>query len=309
MPFNLAAWGKWDMKANRRSMTADWSAAIRAGHLRYDRPVIFEDKLALGLTSSGWRFAVRAWPLFPLALHYLGIKSFRGNFLIRQRYTEDKLDVAIRNGIEQYVILGAGLDSFAWRRPDVAGRLTVFEVDHPDSQAAKSRRIKELGLPIPDHLEFVATDFGKESVAEALARSRYRPDRRTFFAMLGTVQYLSRDTLAATLRSIADSTAPGSELVVSYHAVDPANRDWFERGARAAARRSEPFVSLYDPAEFPRVVCGLGYELVENFSPQDQEQRYLAGRTDALQASKLSLGYLAHFRVRKGDGAAGNKAA
>jgi methyltransferase (TIGR00027 family) len=292
------------MRANQRSRTAEWVAANRAAHLLYDHPVIFEDKLAIELISRSWRWIVRTPLLYRLALRYtMGMVNARGRFLIRARYTEEKLDRAIRAGIDQYVILGAGLDSFAWRRPDVAGRLTIFEIDHPDSQAAKRSRLRERGIAVPDNLEFIPVDFGRETVAAALTRSRYSPGRRAFLSMLGTAQYISRETLAKTLRSIAGITAPGSELVLSYiqpgRLIDPVHLPEHDRGLRASARQGEPFVSFYDPAELPQEICALGYELLESLLPDDQALRYLAGRTDGLRPSALVLAPLAHFRVLK----------
>jgi methyltransferase (TIGR00027 family) len=294
------------MKANRSSKTAEWVAAVRAAHLLYDHPAIFEDRFAIELIGRRWRWIVKTPPLYQLALrHVMAMTNSRGRLLIRARYTEEKLDAAMRAGIDQYVILGAGLDSFAWRRPDTAGRLTIFEIDHPRSQADKRRRLEECGLAVPDNLEFIAVDFGRETVAEALARSRYSPGRRAFFSMLGTAQYLPREALATTLRSIASIAAPGSELVLSYiqprHLVDPAQLPDHDRAIRASARAGEPFVSFYDPAAFPREVGALGYDLVEHALPDELARRYLAGRTDSLRPSALVLAPLAHFRARKGE--------
>jgi methyltransferase (TIGR00027 family) len=297
------------VKANQRSRTAEWVAANRAAHLLYDRPVIFEDKFAIELLSRPWRWIVRTPLLYRLALRYvMGMVNARGRFLIRARYTEEKLDAAVRAGIGQYVILGAGLDSFAWRRPDLAGKLAIFEIDHPQSQAAKRRRLRERSIAVPDNLEFIPVDFGRETVAAALARSRYNAGRRAFFSMLGTAQYISREALAATLRSIASVAPPGSELVLSYiqppRLVDPVHLFEHDRGIRASARQGEPFVSFYDPATFPREVCALGYELLENVLPDDQARRYLAGRTDGLRPSALVLAPVAHFRVLERNDAA-----
>jgi methyltransferase (TIGR00027 family) len=297
----VARRGKQRMRANQRSKTAEWVAVARAAHLLYDRPVLLEDKFALNLLSRPWRWIVKTPPLFWLASRYTGMRTARGRLVIRARYTEEKLESAITAGIDQYVILGAGLDSFAWRRRDVAGQLTVFEIDHPDSQAAKRRRLQERGIAEPDNLEFISADLGRETVAAALARSHYRPDSRGFFSLLGIAQYLPQEALATTLRSIACVAAPGSELVLSYvqprHLVDPAHLADYDRGVRWSARQGEPFVSLYDPDKFPQEVCAFGYELLENLLPREQALRYLSGRTDSLQPSALVLAPMAHFRV------------
>ena len=289
------------MRANQRSRTAEWIAAMRAAHLRYDRPVIFEDPLAIHLTSRGWRWIVDHPPLYRLVVRATGLARARGAILARARYTEDRLEAAVRSGIGQYVIVGAGLDSFAWRRRDLAGKLMVLELDHPASQLAKRQRLARSGFPIPQNLELIPVDLGQSSVAAALGRSGYRREARGFFSLLGTVQYLPREAVTATLRSIADVAAVGSELVLSYiqprEAFEPAQRSAFDRMLRFAARQGEPFMSLLDPDSFPAEVCALGYRLVENASPREQAASYFAGRTDDLEPSSLLLAYLAHFRV------------
>lgn len=289
------------MQANRRSRTAEWIAAIRAAHLRYDRPVVFEDPLAIHLTSGGWRWIVNNPLLYWLVVRAMRTSRARGTFLARARYTEEKLESAMLRGIDQYVILGAGLDSFAWRRGDLAGKLRIFELDHPASQLAKRRRLEDLGFPVPGNLELIPVDLGRETVAEALVRSGYHHDRRSFFSLLGTVQYIAREAVINTLRSIASAAAPGSELVLTYiqprECVEPAQQPTFDRMLRFAARQGEPFVSLFDPATFPAEVSTLGYSLLENCSPLEQALKYFAGRSDDLQPSSLLLAYLAHFRV------------
>ena len=288
------------MKTNRRSRTAEWIAAIRAAHLRYDRPVVFEDQLAIALTSCGWRWIINTPHLYRLATRWMGTASARGTFLVRARYTEEKLDCAIANGTGQYVILGAGLDSFGWRRPDVADRLMIFEVDHPASQYDKQRRLRQLSILTPNNLQFIPVDLATDTVAAALARSRYNPKRRAFFSLLGTVQYISREVLRNTLRSVASIAAPGSELVLSYvqprQMVAPGQLATYDRMLRFAALQGEPFVSLYDPSELSAEVCALGFKLIENLLPCDQASRYFSDRTDDLQPSALLLAHLAHFR-------------
>jgi len=284
------------VQANQRSRTAEWIAAIRAGHLRHDRSVVFEDPFAIHLTSRGWRWVVNNRFLYWLIVRKMVPGSARGTFLARARYTEEKLESAVLRGIDQYVILGAGLDSFAWRRRDLARKLSIFELDHPASQLAKRRRLEELGYPVPENLELIAVDLGRETVAEALARSRYRRDGRAFFSLLGTVQYVPREGVMNTLRSMASTAAPGSELVLSYivprDLVERARQRGFDRLLRFAARRGEPFISFFDPAAFPPEVCALGYELLENRPLSELARRYSGEGTDDVQAS-----YIAHLRI------------
>jgi methyltransferase (TIGR00027 family) len=290
------------MKAGQHSRTADLSAAARAAHLLYDWPIVFNDPLAIRLVSTGWRRTIKTPGLYRLVALANGITGWRGTFVARARFTEERLERAIQTGIEQYVILGAGLDSFAWRQPEFARDLAIFEVDHPASQRAKRQRLQRTGLPTPANLEWLASDLAKETVAEALLRSRYRPQARSFFSLLGTVQYLPREAVMNTLRSIASIAAPASELVVSYvqprELIAPKLRPGFDRSLRAFARQGEPFVSLFDPQEFPAAVCALGFTLIENCAPHETELRYFAGRSDALKAGSQRLSYIAHFRVK-----------
>ena len=289
------------MKPTQRSKTAEAVAAVRAAHVLYDRPVVFEDPFAIHLTSLAWRVIAKN----PL-LHWLVVRTIlrrlrpvRAQILARARYAEEKLENAVARGIDQYVVMGAGLDSFAWRRRDLAAKLRVYELDHPATQSGKRDRLARLGFAIPDNLELIAVDFERESVADALARSSYHRERRAFFSWLGTVQYIAQEAVMATLRSVVAIAAAGSELVLTYNIptnfVEPSDRATVERVLRFAARRGEPFISFFDPKTFPEEVCTLGYELLENCSPRDQAGRYFAGRTDDLRP--LSSAYLAHFRV------------
>lgn len=291
------------MRNDCASSTADTVAAIRAAHLRYDRPAVFEDPLAIRLVSRNWQWIIRTPILYRLVSAAMGTAPARGNFAARARYAEEKLEMSVRAGAEQYVILGAGLDSFAWRQAEWARCLQIFEIDHPASQLTKRRRLERSGLAAPKNLEWVPADLVRESVAEALARSRYRPEARSFFSLLGTVQYLPREAVMSTLRSIANTAAPGSELVLTYlqprTLVDPAQQPVFDRLAQIAARKGEPFISYFDPEEFPAAVCTLGYDLIENCAPQEIARRYFSGRTDDLQPGSLWLSYMAHFRVSR----------
>ncbi len=290
------------MKPTQRSKTAEAVAAVRAVHLLHDRPVVFEDPFAIHLTSQGWRLVAKNRLLHWLVARMI-LRRFRpvhAQFLARARYAEEKLENAVAREIDQYIILGAGLDSFAWRRRDLATRLRVYELDHPAMQVVKRGRLERLGFALPENLEMIPVDFERESVADALARSSYHRERPGFFSLLGTVQYIPRDAVMTTLRSVSEVAAPGSELVLTYNIplnlVEASDRPAVERVLRFAARRGEPFVSFFDPEAFPAEVCTLGYELLENCSSREQERRYFAGRMDDLRP--LSSAYVAHFRAR-----------
>ncbi|MBK7662131.1 MAG: class I SAM-dependent methyltransferase [Sterolibacteriaceae bacterium] len=216
----------------------------------------------------------------------------------RARFSEDALHAAIARGVRQYVIVGAGLDTFALRQPGLADRLTVFELDHPASQNLKRKLIERIG-PVPRNLEFVEADFERESVGEALQKSCFDPAEPCFLSWLGTTFYLTEAATLATLCSITDCAAPGSELVFDFcvpeESLGPHDRAELAALKRLAARRGEPFVSSFLPAQLAERISGLGLELIEHASPDALERRYFANRGDGFRPSHFA--WLAHVKV------------
>jgi methyltransferase (TIGR00027 family) len=278
------------MDQGQRSRTAEAAAACRAWHFLYsDAQMVFEDPFALELTSPIWRVILKSpaisWLTTKLVLRR--IFPIFAEILGRSRYTEDQLEKAIANGVDQYVLLGAGMDSFALRRKDLSQTIKVYELDHPASQMAKRRRLAELGRDLPTNLEFVPVDFEKETVTDGLVRSSYSAERPTFFSWIGVVAYLTRDAIFRTLESIRSFSAPGSELIIDYviskELLGANELRTVEAVERFVARRGEPFVSYFDPIAFLSDVCSLGYEVLEHLSPKELEARYFAGRRDGLR--------------------------
>ncbi|MHB8918499.1 MAG: class I SAM-dependent methyltransferase [Desulfocucumaceae bacterium] len=208
--------------------------------------------------------------------------------LSRSRYTEDALEESVREGVQQFVILGAGMDTFAFRRPEMLGQLRVFEVDHPATQAFKRSRITELGWEHPAQLHFVPVDFTHESIAAALTRSSYDPQALSFFSWLGVTYYLPREAAFATLRALADIAPAGSTVIFDYMDTDA-----FVPG-RAAKRIQmsiekcqewgEPLITGFDPSTLATDLTHLGLRLNEDLSPSDIQGRYFQGRTDGYYA-------------------------
>ncbi|WP_419949015.1 class I SAM-dependent methyltransferase [Candidatus Palauibacter sp.] len=191
-----------------RATTAELVAAMRALHQR-DRVRLVEDPFALGLCGWHLRLLVRARPVCWFLINH-ALRDLRPTMLgvlIRARYAEQALEAAVRDGITQYVIIGAGLDSFALRRPDLMEHLRVFEIDLPEMQALKRKRLRRMGVERPPGLHFVAADLGEVPVMEALATSSFDPGRRAFLSLLGVTYYLPTDVIAATARSIAEGVA------------------------------------------------------------------------------------------------------
>jgi methyltransferase (TIGR00027 family) len=289
------------MDEGRPSFTAIISAMIRAAHLAFDgEPKIFTDPLALALSGAENEAALKA------SLDNLGVaiaasagvrraeeayRYLRTIMTLRSRFTEDELDQAMQRGIAQYVILGAGLDSFVYRRRDLANMLRVFEVDLPEIQSWKRARLRAVNIPEPENLTFVPLDLEQQPLVGALHAAGLRREDPTFVSWLGTTQYLTADAIFNTLRQVA-SLAAESEIVFQYQIaedlLDEDNRQILEV-LRAGARASgEPWLSLFDPARLAEQVKALGFVDVTDFGPEQALERYFVGRTDELRPPVLS---------------------
>ena len=277
------------MEKGKPSRTAEFVAAVRAAHLLYDRPLLFEDPLAIQLTSATWRVICENRLLHWLVMKKIlgALRPLHGQILARSRYAEDQLDKAISAGVRQYVLIGAGLDSFALRRQDVISSLKVYELDHPATQAGKRKRLTQLRIPMPANLEFVPVDLERETIAEALARSSHSSTSPAFFSWLGTTPYLTRDAVLSSLRSIARYATPGSELVFDYRVseelLSASASKTREKVRKFTARRGEPLKSTFDPCTLREEVSRLGFEVAEHLSPEEQWTRYFAKRNDGLR--------------------------
>src|SRR4030095_13768840 len=188
--------------------------------------------------------------------------------VLRTRYAEDALAIAVQLGVLQYVIVRAGFDSFALRQPAFARGVSVFEMDHRATQELKRRRLHECGVPLPATLHLVPADLGLESIPEALARSTFRVTDPAFFALLGVTQYLTREANLATLSGIAACSASGSQLVFTYvdqrglGAGQAPGGGGRRQVAFAAAR--EPWISGFDPSVLPEDLATIGFTLLED---------------------------------------------
>jgi methyltransferase (TIGR00027 family) len=208
--------------------------------------------------------------------------------LSRSRYAEDCLELAVQQGTQQYVILGAGMDTFAFRKPDLLARLHVFEVDHPATQAMKRQRLAMLDQEIPAGLDFVPLNFITESLTEVLPRFLFDLGKLSFFSWLGVTYYLTREAVFATLRAITELAPPGSTVVFDYMDTDAFIP---ERAAKRiqkmqdiARQVGEPMQTGFDPLELARDLQGLGLVLQEDLAPSDIQVRYFQGRQDAYRA-------------------------
>jgi methyltransferase (TIGR00027 family) len=269
---------------------------VRAAHLLWDDPPkIFEDTFALALSGCADKRVLRERYDAYLAeftakfggdLARAALNSARSAVVMRSRYVEKELDQAIQRGVAQYVILGAGLDSFAYRRPDVANVLRVFEVDYPATQVWKRSRLRELNAVMPPNLVFVPMNFEKQSLIERLKHSGYRTEAAGFFSWLGVTMYLSREAIFDTLQTVA-SMAQGTEIIFQYFPpgvlVDDEARQIQELFADRGASRGEPYLTFFEPAKLAEQVRDAGFAEVWDLGPEEANARYFANRLDGLR--------------------------
>lgn len=275
------------------------TALMRAAHTRLDRPVLIEDPWGDRLILNEEREAMRARAGGGDPDTLLRAHPSYGTVIVRARYAEDLLAAAVRRGVRQYVIIGAGMDSFALRRGDSPPDLEIFEVDHPSTQQLKSARLQLCGIPAPAGLQLVPADLSETALDDALATSRFCREAPAFFSWLGVTSYLTRADNLATLGAIASCALAGSELVFSYLDQSMLDSDVtperLQRARAQVASLGEPWVSGFDPNELGSVLRGAGFEMVENLGPEQLAERYCAGRTDGLSPTLGS--HLAHARV------------
>jgi methyltransferase (TIGR00027 family) len=207
--------------------------------------------------------------------------------VIRSRYAEDALREATIRGIRQYVLIGAGFDSFALRRPAFSDALAIFEIDHPATQTMKIQRINECGISLPQSVHFIAADLAKEDLVTALARSSFRTGEAAFFSWLGVTVYLTREANLATLRAVANSGAQGSELVFTYvdqiELAPDRSRSPHNENAKVVAAIGEPYVSGFDPDGIADDLTGAGLELIEDLDGKAMWERYGGASATILQ--------------------------
>jgi methyltransferase (TIGR00027 family) len=280
------------MEAGRPSATAESAALLRAAHQLLDRPRILDDAVVLRLLGPDRVSLVRT---HPETFETPALRRLRASIALRSRYAEDRLRDAVERGVRQYVILGAGLDSFAYRNPFAPAALHVYEVDHPDTQAWKRARLRDAGIALPASLSFVPVDFERQTLADALAGSGLDPRAPAFLSWLGVTVYLTRAAVLGTLAWVA-SLAPGSEIVFEY-STEPVVADASPRAALAAsaAAQGEPWITFFDPTELAHQLTRLGFGEIEDLAPADAIERYFQARTDGLRPG--SSGHLMRARV------------
>ena len=278
------------MENGQPSLTALTAAAARAAHLIVDdEPRIFADTLAAALLGE------RAGEL--ISFHKLRgthpvLAGARVQVTCRSRYTEDALGRAVRGGVAQYVVLGAGLDSFAYRARS-SGRVRVFEVDHPATQDWKRRALATARIPVPDGLTFVAADLAApDSLASGLDAAGFDAASPALVSWLGVTMYLTPDAIAQTM-TVVGGLAPGSELIADYmlpeHMRDEARAMYGTLVAQASAERGEPWLSSFTPEEMTDLGRESGFAQVRNVRQRDTIPAALWERPDSLCPADLAM--------------------
>lgn len=275
------------MNQLQESRTAIRVAVLRAAHQVLDgEPKILVDPISIGLVPEAAEPALRAEAQ---RLQQAPTRSLRANFVLRSRFAEDRLEEAARRGVTQYVVLGAGLDTLAYRQPSWARRLTIVEIDHPASQQFKIARLHSSGVIVPPNVRFFSLDFRREDVAERLANAPLDRAKPIFVSWLGVTQYLTRHAIRATLRSVA-SWGAGSEIALTYVVDDWSSLDADERAAMEgaetrAAASGEPWLSKFSALAIADLLSSSGFSRIEPFSIEEARNRYFRNRVDKLQPS------------------------
>ncbi len=298
------------MEEDKVSRMALIMAYCRGYHATYETPKVFNDFLAYDLLGEEKRAYFDKLFIPPIQV----IESFDPAFaatnpdqasimawvmqftpialaISRAQYTEDSLEQAIKRGVSQYVILGAGLDTFAFRRPDLVEQLQVFELDHPATQAYKRRRLVELDWKLPKNLHFIPIDFTQKNLATELASSAFDTQSLSFFSWLGVTFYLTRDEIFDMLRSIAEVASAGSSIIFDYFDSDvfiPGKASpLMQKSLEDARQHGEPVKTGFNPSMLSAELASLGLNLQEDLSPHDIDKRFFEGRTDTYHAYEL----------------------
>lgn len=275
------------MNGRTASVTAIGATWMRAAHQLFDAPpLVLDDPVSLALLgpegSAGLRAAAEQQRRPEMG-------SQRARVALRSRFAEDRLAAAVARGVVQYLILGAGYDTFAYRAPRWAAGLRVVEVDHPASQHEKRARLAAASVSVPPNVAYVGADFEGQPLALALSAAGVALDVPTFISWLGVTMYLPESAVDETFRALSACPA-GSEIVYTFE--QPPSRAGIarseelstEQAAAAAARFGEPWRTFLTPEELEAKLRAFGYREIGFLSPADAEARYFRDRTDGLHA-------------------------
>jgi methyltransferase (TIGR00027 family) len=267
------------------SNTAFGAATFRAVHQLIDEePKILNDPIVLRLLDASTLDQIH---LNPDKFRTPRMKALRSHIVMRSRYTEDRLAEAVGNGVQQYLMLGAGLDTFPYRQPHWARVLRIFEVDHSASQRSKRERLALAGIEAPSNVELIAVDFETTSLRDCLRKSSFDFGKPAFLSMLGVMMYLSTDAIDAVFRFV-NSLPRSSEIVFTF--ASPASTVK-ENGhepsiAAVAAAHGEPWRTRFELNDLAHKLHGFGFSTVSFLSASEADTRYFRDRHDGLHAPR-----------------------
>jgi methyltransferase (TIGR00027 family) len=268
------------------SRTALATAYLRAAHQILDaEPLILKDPVALTLLGPGAERRIRDGVgryLSPQA------KALRAHVVLRSRYAEDRLESSMERGVSQYILVGAGFDTFAIRPPGWAAHLRIIEVDHPDTQRLKREKISEAGIPVPGNVVFAGINFEKESLEDGLIRNGIRSDEPTFFSWLGVTMYLTEPAIDATLRCMAKYPT-GSEAVITFRQPPSTQSSASSQLADLVSEAGEPFVTYFTPEEFRGKLLEAGFVKVEFLTPARSAQYFHGGEHSLPHPERIAI--------------------
>jgi len=287
---------------NKSSMTALIASFSRAYHAEFDEPKIFNDPIARQLMTDEEYQQIMGYMIGGIdffapekkaeltdpkdILKWVVQTQLAPTPLARARYCEDMVMNAIKIGAGQYVMLGAGMDTFAYRHPELISKITIFEVDHPDTQAFKRHKVEQAGWDVPGNLRYVPVDFTTDNLAEMLLNSGFDAKKITFFSWLGVTFYLTKDTFSGMIGTINDISPDGSGLLFDYPDEQFLTSDVkrVQNQIAMAKAAGEPMKPGYSYEELERLLAERGFLIYEHLTASDIENRFFANRSDYLHA-------------------------
>lgn len=270
------------MEGTAPSATAAGAAMLRASHLVVDdEPKVFTDPWALFFLDERRRLMAGDREAMGTDI----TRASRSTVTARSALTEAEIDSFVENGGTQIVVLGAGYDSFTLRRADLVDRVTVFEVDHPNTQASKRAKLRDGTVAEPANARYVPVDFESQDAERELVQAGWRRDLPTFFSWLGVTMYLTDAATFATLELVA-ACSRGSVVAFQYSVkgstVTPSDLDIRDRASVGIAKQGEPWINFYEPQVIVSRLFTAGFSEVDDLRSAQLEQRFFAGRTDGL---------------------------
>ena len=271
------------MQRNKASFTAQHMALVRAAHQLLDAPLVFVDPVAVTLVGAAGTAEIRAGGIkFESRIQ----RKLRAFAVARSRVVEDELEKAVARGIRQFVILGAGLDTFAYRNPYASQGLKVFEVDHPDTQAMKRQRLAAVNIVQPSELTFVAVDFEVDKLHDRLLEAGFRSGQPALFSWLGVSMYLPLEAIQSIFQYVK-TVAPGSGIVFDYMAPLSSapfpTRVSLRMLACLLALKGEPWRTFFEPAKLSELLKTTGFRDTEDLDSQAINARFFDQRIDHLK--------------------------